>query len=602
MRRISSKPTRLNEINALVERLIPNRWDIVAFLLIFSLFALFAIGIHQTLAPVSVLDKQAITLDWQNLPEYAMRTTLRMLFALLASFIFTFVYGTLAAKSRRAEKILIPILDILQSVPVLGFISITVVFFLSIAPGRVLGPELVAMFALFTSQAWNMTFSFYQSLRTVPRDLLEVARAFHLTSWQRFWKLEVPFSMPGLVWNTMMSMSGGWFFVVAAEAIAVGDHQVNLPGIGSYLALAIAQGNLVAVGYVVVTMAIVILLYDQLLFRPIVAWVDKFRLDNTANQVAPKSWLLDMVRQTRIIQKLLTPIVWFFSSLARIPLRFPKSLTFRRHATDVALLYNNLKILSKKKTRIWRSHVIDIIWDIVLIFAMLYLLWQGYLYIAEKLTINDVLHVFWLGSLTMVRVIVLLIIATIIWVPIGVYIGLRPNIAGKVQPIVQMLAAFPANVLFPAIIAVIAYYQLNPNIWLSLLMILGAQWYILFNVIAGAAAYPNDFREVVLNFRIKGWQWWRTAILPGIFPYYITGAITATGGAWNASIVAEAVSWGNVQLYANGLGSYISQHTEAGNFPNILLGVSVMCLFVTFFNRLFWRPIYAWAEAKLRFD
>ncbi|WP_049006605.1 ABC transporter permease subunit, partial [Burkholderia cenocepacia] len=273
--------------NASAWRVLPNRWDAVAFPLIICVLAMAIVGFHETMAPIGVLQTQKISLDPSNLPEYALRTTLRMLAAMIASLVFTLVYGTLAAKSRRAGMVLIPILDILQSVPVLGFISFTVTFFLALFPSRVLGAELAAIFAIFTSQAWNMTFSFYQSLRTVPRDLSEVSRGFHLTPWQRFWKLEVPFSMPGLIWNMMMSMSGGWFFVVASEAITVGNQTITLPGIGAYLAQAIADKNLGAVGWVIVAMSVVILAYDQFLFRPLVAWADKFRMENTASGDAP---------------------------------------------------------------------------------------------------------------------------------------------------------------------------------------------------------------------------------------------------------------------------------------------------------------------------
>ncbi len=268
-------------------RLLPNGWDVIAFPLIIGLIAMMAIGLHQTLQPIVTLKTQAISLDPANLPEYALRTTLRMLVAMVAALAFSLVYGTLAAKSRRAEKVLVPILDILQSVPVLGYISFTVTFFIALFPGRVLGVELAAMFAIFTSQAWNMTFSFYQSLRTVPRDLQEVARGFHLSPWQRFWKLDAPFAMPGLIWNMMMSMSGGWFFIVASEAITVGNNTFTLPGIGAYLAQAILSKDLPAIGWVLLTMTVVILAYDQLLFRPLVAWADKFRMETTRSASAP---------------------------------------------------------------------------------------------------------------------------------------------------------------------------------------------------------------------------------------------------------------------------------------------------------------------------
>ncbi|ARK48111.1 ABC transporter permease subunit [Burkholderia pseudomallei] len=573
--------------NASAWRVLPNRWDFVAFPLIICVIAMAAIGFHETMAPIATLETQRISLDPANLPEYALRTTLRMLAAMVAALAFTLVYGTLAAKSRRAGMVLVPILDILQSVPVLGYISFTVTFFLALIPSRVLGAELAAIFAIFTSQAWNMTFSFYQSLRTVPRDLDEVSRGFHLTAWQRFWKLEVPFSMPGLIWNMMMSMSGGWFFVVASEAITVGNHTITLPGIGAYLAQAIVEKNLGAVGWVILAMTVVILAYDQLLFRPLVAWADKFRMETTSSGNAPESWLLDLVRRTRLIHQLLVPAGWCFARLARIPLRVPSLDAVRFSMPRV-----------EKKA----SRAADIAWAIAVIVGTVYVVWRVFAYVSTGVTLAEVGHVFVLGLITLLRVALLIAIASLVWVPIGVWIGLRPAIAEKVQPLAQFLAAFPANLLFPVFVIVIARFRLNADIWLSPLIVLGTQWYILFNVIAGATAYPNDYREAATNFRIRGWQWWRQAILPGIFPYYVTGAITASGGAWNASIVSEFVQWGDTKIEAHGLGAYIAQTTAAGDYPKIILGIAVMSLFVTLFNRLLWRPLYAYAEAKLRLD
>jgi len=572
--------------NASAWRVLPNRWDAVAFPLIIGILAMAIVGFHQTMAPIGVLQTQKISLDPSNLPEYALRTTLRMLAAMIASLAFTLVYGTLAAKSRRAGMVLIPILDILQSVPVLGYISFTVTFFLALFPGRVLGAELAAIFAIFTSQAWNMTFSFYQSLRTVPRDLSEVSRGFHLTPWQRFWKLEVPFSMPGLIWNMMMSMSGGWFFVVASEAITVGNQTITLPGIGAYLAQAISDKNLGAVGWVIVAMSVVILAYDQFLFRPLVAWADKFRMENTASGDAPQSWLLDMMRRTHLIHQLLVPAGWLLSQAARIPLRVP-SLTGTR-----------VRGASARRS----SRIGDIVWGAFVILLTAYVVWRVVSFVATGVTMAEVGHVLVLGLITLLRVLVLIAIASVIWVPLGVLIGLRPKLAEKIQPLAQFLAAFPANLLFPVFVIVIVHFHLNADIWLSPLIVLGTQWYILFNVIAGAMSYPNDYKEATKNFRIRGWQWWRQAILPGIFPYYVTGAITASGGAWNASIVSEFVQWGDTKVVAHGLGAYIAQTTAAGDFPKIILGIAVMSLFVTLFNRLLWRPMYAYAESRLRLD
>ncbi|MBV8647975.1 ABC transporter permease subunit [Paludibacterium sp.] len=567
--------------NASARRLLPNRWDFVAFPLILCVIVLGSTGFHQTMAPMATLKTQVISLDPASLPAYSLRTILRMLAAMLASLVFTLVYGTLAAKSRRAEKVLIPILDILQSVPVLGYISFTVTFFIALFPGRVLGAECAAIFAIFTSQAWNMTFSFYQSLRTVPRDLVEVSRGFQLTGWQRFWKLEVPFSMPGLIWNMMMSMSGGWFFVVASEAITVGNNTVTLPGIGAYLAQAIAERNLSAVGWVILAMTLVILAYDQFLFRPLVAWADKFRMEDTSSQNEPESWLLDLVRRTRLIQKLFQPLGALLRAMARSPFRLPMPAATKPASPAM-------------------SRLADVLWAVLVIVGTCSLAWRVISYVASGVSWQDVWHVQILGLITLVRVLLLIVLASVVWVPLGVLIGLRPRLAEKIQPLAQFLAAFPANLLFPVFVVGIVHFHANVDIWLSPLIVLGTQWYILFNVIAGASAFPNDFREAAANFRIRGWQWWRKVILPGIFPYYVTGAITASGGAWNASIVSELVQWGDVKLKAHGLGAYIAETTAAGDFPRIILGIATMSLFVVLFNRLLWRPMYAYAENHLR--
>jgi NitT/TauT family transport system permease protein len=392
--------------------------------------------------------------------------------------------------------------------------------------------------------------------------------------------------MPGLIWNMMMSMSGGWFFVVASEAITVGNQTITLPGIGAYLAQAIADKNLGAVGWVIVAMSVVILAYDQFLFRPLVAWADKFRMENTASGDAPQSWLLDMMRRTHLIHQLLVPAGWLLSQAARIPLRVPSfgGIGARGAASGRA------------------SRIGDIVWGAFVIALTAYVAWRVVSFVSTGVTMGEVGHVLVLGLITLVRVLVLIAIASAVWVPLGVLIGLRPALAEKIQPLAQFLAAFPANLLFPVFVIVIVRFHLNADIWLSPLIVLGTQWYILFNVIAGAMSYPNDYKEATKNFRIRGWQWWRQAMLPGIFPYYVTGAITASGGAWNASIVSEFVQWGDTKVVAHGLGSYIAQTTAAGDFPKIILGIAVMSLFVTLFNRLLWRPMYAYAESRLRLD
>jgi NitT/TauT family transport system permease protein len=560
--------------------LVPNIYDIVVFILIAGAFVLIAHGAREMHGSLKGLNVAAITLDARNLPEYALRTTLRMFAAIVASLIFTFVVATLAAKSRKAELVIIPALDILQSVPVLGFLTFTVTFFLGLFPGNVLGAECAAIFAIFTAQAWNMCFSFYQSLRTIPSDLDECARHFRLSPWLRFWRLEVPFAAPGLIWNTMMSMSGGWFFVVASEAITVGDTTVTLPGIGSWIALAIARENLGAVALAVGTMAIVILAYDQFVFRPIIAWADKFKFEQTAAQERPHSWVYDFMRRTKVLRRLMAPLARLGDHVSTVRLPLPKR--------------------PRKTLPPWLDRATNLVWLGVVLAATAYALWIIIEYVHSTLGLHEILTAIGLGLLTLTRVVILIALASAVWVPIGVWIGLRPWAAERVQPIAQFLAAFPANVLFPIAVVAIVQLALNPNIWLSPLMVLGTQWYILFNVIAGASVIPTDMREAATMFGVRGWQWWRSVALPAIFPYYVTGALTASGGSWNASIVAEAVSWGSRHLEAAGLGSYIADATVAGDFPRVALGIATMSIFVIAFNRLVWRRMYAFAERRLR--
>ncbi len=560
-------------------RKLATRWDLVAFIVVIGLIAFLGEASRGLFAPMAQLSANPLSLDPSHLPEYAARTTLRMLAALGISLVFTLTYATWAAKSERAGKLLVPILDILQSVPILGFISVTVVFFMSLAPGRVLGAEFAAVFAIFTSQAWNMAFSFYQSLRTVPIELAEAAESFRLSPWMRFWQLEVPFAMPALIWNMMMSMSGGWFFVVASESISVGHTTVALPGVGSYIAIAIAQKNLGAIGWAIATMLIVILLYDQLLFRPLVAWVDRFRVEHEPGVRVPDSWALTMMRRSRMIQGATVAfhaaVLWTSRAVKR---------------TDASAL----------ETAAGPKRSLDLLWVLLVAAAVILGLWHIVAVLIANTPLHEALQVSGLAVFTMLRVFILIALASIVWVPIGVWVGMRPRAAQIVQPIAQFMAAFPANLLFPIVVYGIVTWKLNPDIYLSPLMILGTQWYILFNVIAGAAAIPAEMRYVSANFGVNGWLWWRKVALPAILPFYVTGAITASGGSWNAAIVAELASWGDTQVQARGLGAYIAEATAAGDFHRIVLGISIMSLFVVVINRLFWRPLYYYAERKYR--
>jgi NitT/TauT family transport system permease protein len=560
-------------------RLLPSRWDLLAAILVLGFIIAFADVSRFLVHPLSSIMGHDLHLNPWDLPGYALRTGLRMLIAMGVSLAFTFTYATWAAKNPRAGTLLVPLLDILQSVPILSFLSVTIVWFLSLSPGRVFGAELACVFTIFCGQAWNMAFSFYQSLRTVPPELEEAGRMFGLNAWARFWRIEAPFATPPLIWNMMMSMSGGWFFVTLSEAISVGKTNIALPGIGSWIAVAIAQKDLPAIFEAIFAMLVVILIYDQLLFRPLVAWADRFRVGNEQSEEQPQSWALNVYRRSKLLDLITAP----FDQMMRWSYRWhPPHFGMRAAVREVD------------------SRVADILWYGLLALVGTYGAYRIYEFAHLNLTWGDLGTALGLGVLTMLRVLVLIAIASLIWTPIGVYVGLRPRLTQMVQPVAQFLAAFPANILFPLAVSLIVFWNANPDIWLSPLMVLGTQWYILFNVIAGASTMPQELRDAADNFGVRGWLWWKRVALPAVFPYYVTGAITASGGAWNASIVAEVASWGTRTLRAHGLGAYIADAVSMGDFRKVVLGTAVMSFFVVVVNRILWRPLYWYAERKFR--
>jgi NitT/TauT family transport system permease protein len=559
-----------------------NRWDWALLPLVLGALALLGYGASQMARPYHLGDVLPLTLDPHALPYYLLRTLLRMFAALAVSLVFAALFAVLAAKYRAAERLLVPLLDILQSIPILGFLSITVTGFIALFPGSLVGVECAAIFAIFTSQAWNMAFSLYQSLRNVPAELVEAARVFQLSGWQRFWRLELPFAMPGLLWNTMMSMSGGWFFVVASEAISVSNQSIRLPGVGSYIALAIEAKDLGAIAWAIAAMALGIALVDQLMFRPLVAWSQKFRFEESGADETQRSWLLAWLRRTQGVR---SAAAWLARPLAR------SLLVFRlRHDGSSARARPRAPALPLQR-----------LWDALLALAAVAAVIGLLRFVHAEVGWSEVGHVLVLGFYTLARVLVLITLAALVWVPVGVWIGLNPRWAGRLQAVAQFLAAFPANLLFPVAVLLLVRFKLNPDIWLSPLMIFGTQWYILFNVIAGASAIPTELRYAAGNLGLSGWLKWRRYLLPAVFPSFVTGAITASGGSWNASIVAELVSWGDTSVSAQGLGSYIARMTALGDFPRIALGIGVMCLFVMALNHFVWRPLYRLAEGRMHF-
>lgn len=569
-----------------ITKMSPNIWDIIVLIIVFGILASLAWGASRMALPYKVGQSIEISLDPRALPGYAISSVLRMFIAMFFSLLVTFSIAPLAAKNRHAEKFLLPLIDVLQSIPVLGMLSITVVGFISLFPNSLLGPELAAIFAIFTSQVWNMILSLYQSLRTVPHDLQEVSKMYHLSGWQKFWKIEIPHGMQALIWNTMVSMSAGWFFVVLSEAIEVSKQQITLPGIGSYIYVAMREANLMAQFYAIIAMLVVILLYDQLIFRPLLAWAEKFKAEIDDEDEVYESWFLNIISKTSVVRtiEILCSIIsdWFINGYKKLIPRKP--ITIAKH-TQVTIT----------KTTI-------ICWNILLIAGLVIAGITLITLIQKEISLQEIIHVFYLGSLTALKVFILIILASIVWIPVGVWVGLRPKMTLLIQPIIQILAAFPANLFYPLAVYCILRYNLNHNIWTMPLMILGTQWYILFNVVSGTARIPKDIRLAAKNFGVRGVLWWRKIILPGIFPNYVTGAMAAAGGCWNASIVAEHVEWGNQTIISTGLGQYITMYTQEGDFPRIALGIGVMCIYVLLFTRILWQKLYQFASERFTMD
>jgi NitT/TauT family transport system permease protein len=532
-------------------------------------------------APFHPSQAAAISTDPANLPYYAGRSLLRMFVALFFSYAFSLGYAYVAARSRRARTVLIPALDILQSVPVLGFLAITVTFFIRLFPGSILGLEAASVFAVFTSQAWNITFSFYHSLVTQPPELDEASRLMGLSRWKRFWTVDVPGGAIGLVWNGMMSFGGSWFFLTASELITINGRSYALPGIGSYVGEAEAKGQLRYVLYGIITMIIMILAVNVLFWRPLVAYADRFRVEQTGGSDKPRSVVLAILHRSS----------------------WPRAIGRARRAAARPLDHVMGTVTGIDDQVLVRSaarrRVADVAFAAVLIAVLGYGLYSMLSYIAGGQQGLGVLgQAFGLGLLTFLRVVVVVAVASVIWVPVGVWIGFNPRVAQYMQPVVQVFASFPANFIFPFAIVIFLDIGLSLNFGSVLLMALGTQWYILFNVIAGASAVPSDMKEAMDNLDVHGAKRWRKMILPAIFPAYVTGAITAAGGAWNASIVAEIVTYNGRVLKASGLGTFITEAASRSDYREIIAGILVMAVYVTGLNALLWRRLYNLAEQK----
>jgi NitT/TauT family transport system permease protein len=514
------------------------------------------------------------------LPLYTFYSLIRGLLAYVISLIFTLLYGYWAAKDRQAERVLIPMLDILQSIPVLSFMPGLVLALVALFPGSNIGLELTAIIMIFTGQAWNMTFSFYHSLRSIPQDMGEVGNIYRFSRWQRLKWIELPFSTIGLVWNSMMSMAGGWFFLTASEAFQLGDRDFRLPGVGSYMSVAVEKGDVLAMIWAVIAMTLMIILLDQLLWRPIVVWAQKFRTEEGGQYEEMTSWFYNWLRRSRLVS-------WIQSLFARLKLKQPSKIPQQESIPVVTPSPSN--------------SIVTTVIPKALLLGLLALLAFGawkLITLLHGVALDDWLRLVQAGFWTLGRVLVATFLGTLWALPAGLAIGLSPKLSRILQPVVQVVASFPAPMLFPMVVAVMQWGGISLGWGSIVLMLLGTQWYILFNVIAGAMAIPADLKEAARSYRLVGWQRFRMLYFPAVFPYLVTGWVTAAGGAWNASIVSEMVKYKDETLQAFGLGALIKAAADSANFPLLTASTLVISAMVVLFNRLVWRQCYQLAERK----
>ena len=556
---------------------------------------------HWT-APLA--SNERIDLAPRSLPLYAGLSTLRMALAYVLSLAFTLVYARVAAGNRRAERVMAPLLDILQSVPILSFLPGVVLGLVALFPRNHIGLELAAILLIFTSQAWNMTFSFYHSLLIIPSDLREAAAVYRLNFWRRFTRLELPFATIPLIWNSMMSWAGGWFFLMAAEQFTLGPHSFQLAGLGSYLQTAANNGDVGALLLGLATLIVIIVLLDQLLWRPLIAWADRFKLEQTSGGEPPTSGVLRALRRSTVLAWLqaraLDPLgEWLDRAWSRAP-RLSARAQFAKPLPTSAP-----QRIQSQEAEAWPARTASqTVRAIVGVVALALCAWGSLaaLRLVARLEPGDWGNIAVSALATLARTAVALAIGVAWTVPLGVAIGMRPRWAGRAQPVVQMVASIPATALFPALLLILIGLPGGLNIAAIGLMLLGTQWYVLFNVIAGAMAIPTDLREAAAIYKLRGWRRWRYLILPAIFPWLVTGMITATGGAWNASIVAEYVSYNSHVYHTVGLGALIAGSAAAGNFALLLAATLTMAGVVVALNRLVWRPLYRLAEQRFHLD
>ena len=549
----------------------PNIWDLLAFAVVFLGFYLIGDTLHSMTTTSVDMSVDHIQLDYWSLSRYALHSVVRMFVALAISLLVTFFLGTLAARSAFWERIIIPTVDVLQSAPILGYLTLAASLLMRYFPGQSIGFELVALFTIFTSQVWNMIFSFYQSLRMVPAHMHEASALMQLTKQQKFWRIEVPFAMPDLIMNMMVSLSTSWFYVVESEAILImHDQRVLLPGIGSYMWVANQQGDSRALIAAVLVMFLVILAYDQLIFRPLTHFIRIYQADDEVPM--SRSWFVSMISRTRVFRHMVAYGNTLLSYLMLLMFRYSRSSV----SPESSEIGRELGFFQK-------------MFFIVLVMMVFGLVARVDMSLIPFTQISEMIYV---GSWTLLRIAVLLVLCVLFWTPIGVWIGFRAQLADRILPVIQFLAAFPPNLLYPLLMEYILRYGLDVDIWCAPLMVLGTQWYIVFNVISAVRSIPKETLYAVRSVRLRGWLLWRRLIIPTIAPHLVTGTMAAAGGAWNAAMVAEVIFWQGNVTKATGLGSYIYTAVANGDVQGHVWAIAVMCAYVVVINRLFWNPLY----------
>ncbi len=563
--------------------------DVVLAVVVISVFIGLVQFAREWAAPSQAASggRAPIDLSLAILPVYALTSLARGLFAYLLSLLFSLFVGGLAARNKTAEKIIIPMLDVLQGIPVLGFMPGIILAMISIFPGNNVGLELGCVLMIFTAQTWNLAFAFYGSIKSLPKDLLEVGTIHQYSRWQIFRRIELPASAIPMVWNSMMSMAGGWFFLTVCEAFTLGHRDYRLPGIGSYMALAIEQGNNKATAAAVFAMCLIIFLSDRLLWNPLSVWSMKYRLDE-AGPTPPKSWVLQFLRRSIALRKLRALV------RAEDPRNHLK-LILLNAAQRPGLTVPDLSALLTVWPPIRRFLIAGI--SLIVLVPTLRLL-QSVALMCWGLSSSDWLTIARALGLTFLRTLVCLTISVVWALPLGILIGKNQKLSTRAQPLVQLLAAFPAPMIYPFVISMIIWTGLDFDYGCTLLMALGAQWYILFNVIAGAQLIPDDLKDVGQVFRMSRLGRWIRIYIPAVIPSLVTGVVTAAGGAWNASIVSEYVRYGNRLLVADGLGSTITRSAEAGDMDVLCASVLTMALALVLINRLAWKPLFSLADQK----